>query len=373
MTAPAVAGLSVQILQENLARVVGIVERAINAKTTLPITLGVLLATDRGRVMVRATDLKIMITAWAGGKIDVEGATVVPAKLFGDLLATLPAVAVSLTLNERTLYLECARAKGKLQTMDAEDFPIGREVSGGSSFVIPAQMLARALEHTIFAAATTEDRPVLNGVCVRVSGGEMTMAAADGIRLSVYTSPVEGDADFILPLGAAREVQRIASGSHENVEVTVSPKAALFALTDLEITASLTEGTYPNYPQLIPADHRARVTIEAAAFKAAVRQAAVYAREGSGHIRMYVSSGQLRLTGRADEVGDGDILLDAEVEGEATRACLDVRYLHDLMGVLDGKLAIDFIDESHPVVFRRAEDASFTHVAMPMFVKWGDE
>ena len=72
--------MKVQVLQENLHRGLSIVGRAVATRSTLPITANVLVASDRGRLKLAATDLDLTMCAWVGAKIDEEGATTIPSR-----------------------------------------------------------------------------------------------------------------------------------------------------------------------------------------------------------------------------------------------------------------------------------------------------
>ena len=71
--------MKVSCLQENLAKGLSIVGRAVASKSTLPVLANVLLATDdEGRLKLSATNLEIGINCWVGAKVDQEGSTTVP-------------------------------------------------------------------------------------------------------------------------------------------------------------------------------------------------------------------------------------------------------------------------------------------------------
>ena len=70
-------------LQENLNKGLGIVGRAVAARTTLPITNNVLLATDQSRLKLVATNLEMAVSCWIGAKVEEEGTITVPARLLG--------------------------------------------------------------------------------------------------------------------------------------------------------------------------------------------------------------------------------------------------------------------------------------------------
>ncbi|MBI5565530.1 MAG: DNA polymerase III subunit beta, partial [Chloroflexi bacterium] len=78
--------MKVSSLQENLAKGLNIVGRAVAPRSTLPVLGNILLATDDKRLKMSATNLEIGITCWIGAKVDEDGATTVPARTFVDLV-----------------------------------------------------------------------------------------------------------------------------------------------------------------------------------------------------------------------------------------------------------------------------------------------
>ncbi|MCO5202740.1 MAG: DNA polymerase III subunit beta [Chloroflexi bacterium] len=381
--------MKVQVLQENLQRGLSIVGRAVATRSTLPITANVLVSTDRGRLKLAATDLDISICAWIGAKIDEEGATTVPSRLISDFVAQLPPTTVSLEVpqNGRQMRLECARNDSTINAMDAEDFPRIPEIRDGVTIQFDPKALRRAIERVEFAAATDDSRPVLTGVHLKTDGTRLTMAAADGFRLAVADitlpeSPSES-IEVIVPARALRELSRLVGETNEPVEMRVNPQRTqvLFAMTDVEMVAQLIQGTFPNYNQLIPAEYGTKVLVNVDEFKREARIAAIFARDGSGIIRLQMAPGdagmpgQLTISARADEIGDNEGKIDAKVEGEGSKIAFNSRYLQDVLNVLTGTVALEMTSPSSQGVFRPVDEngvsePGYVHVVMPMFVQW---
>lgn len=117
--------MKVTILQENLARGLSIVSRAVSPRSTLPVLANVLIATDEGRLRLSATNLEMGITCWIGAKIEEEGSTTVPARTFADLVGTMPDPQVILTLDTRTqtLNVRSGSSTNDIKGIDAQEFP----------------------------------------------------------------------------------------------------------------------------------------------------------------------------------------------------------------------------------------------------------
>ena len=376
--------MKVQVLQENLQRGLSIVGRAVATRSTLPITANVLLATDKGRLKLAATDLDISISSWVGAKIDEEGATTVPSRLIGDFVSSLPAATVSLEIPERSrqMKLECARNESTINAMDAEDFPRLTSITEGVTIELDPKALRRAIERVEFAAASDDSRPVLTGVHVKTDGTRLTFASADGFRLAVSDitlprAPSE-NIEIIIPARALRELGRLIGEVTEPVEMRSNPQRTqvLFAITDTEMVAQLIQGTFPNYSQLIPAEYNTRAIVNVDEFKREARIAAIFARDGSGIIRLQLAAGdggmpgQLTISARADEIGDNEGKIDAKIEGDPSKIAFNSRYLQDVLNALSGDVALEMTSPSSQGVFRPVNETDYVHVVMPMFVQW---
>ncbi|HEY4686505.1 MAG TPA: DNA polymerase III subunit beta, partial [Dehalococcoidia bacterium] len=184
--------MKVTCTQEALARGLGVVGRAVAARSPLPITANVLLTSDGGRLKLAATNLEITMSCWIQANIEEEGAITVPARLLTDFVGTLPNDRISLTVapRSRQVRLACARNEATIGGMDADDFPPAPVVKDGVSVQLDPKGLRQAIAQTVFAAATDDSRPVLTGVDTKFEGKLLTLAASDGFRLSVYKLPL---------------------------------------------------------------------------------------------------------------------------------------------------------------------------------------
>lgn len=376
--------MKVTCLQENLARGLGIVGRAVAMRSTLPITSNVLISTEHGRIKLAATNLDIALSCWIGGQIDEEGAITVPSRLLTDFVNSLPPEKISLTLAPRSkqVKLVCARNEATIGGMDAEDFPTIPAVEG-DTIELDAKMLREAIQQVVFSAATDDSRPVLTGVDLVVEGDQLTMAAADGFRLAVrhlkLKKKVGEKQEVIVPSKALSELNRLLQDQDDPVMMTFNAQKTqvLFQLKDIELVAQLIQGTFPDYSRLIPKEWGSRAVVEVRDFLQETKIASIFARDGSGIVRITFDAGedgtpgQMTVSARAEEIGDNTGMLDAQVEGEASKIAFNGRYLQDVLQVLDaGRVALETTGPSQPGVIRPLDNDNYVHVVMPMFVQW---
>jgi DNA polymerase-3 subunit beta len=372
-------------LQENLNRGLNCVGRAAAARTTLPITNNVLLATDQGRLKLVATNLEMAISCWVGAKIEEEGAITVPARLLNEFVASLPSDKIDINLSPRakTLQLKCARFEARISGINAKEFPPLPKAEDGISTKIEVEALRQGIGRVVFAAATDESRPVLTGVHSEFNNKVLTLAAADGFRLAVFNlsllSTTKERATAIIPARTLAELNRLATDQEEAIEIKLSTtkNQILFHLKDIELISQLIQGGFPQYSQLIPQSYSTRAVVDVSQFIRATKTASIFARDGSGIVRLVItpglksSQGKLSIAARSEEIGDDIGEIDAAVEGEEAKIAFNGKYLIDVLGVInEQKVALEITSPSSPGVIRPIGMDNYVHVVMPMFVQW---
>ncbi|MBI2304241.1 MAG: DNA polymerase III subunit beta [Chloroflexi bacterium] len=377
--------MRVSCLQENLSKGLGVVGRAVAGKTTLPMINNVLLSIDQSRLKLSATNLEIAITCWIGAKVEEEGAIAIPARLLSEFVNSLPNERIDMNLSprQRVLGLRCARFEARINGMDAEDFPPIPMIDEASIISLDPVGLRSAITQVVFAAATDDTRPVLTGVHFRLEGNQATLATADGFRLAIrklsLATPVAEKMEVIIPARSLSELNRLLGDETEPVQLAISAakNQVLFRLKNVVMVSQLIQGTFPNYNQLVPQSYQSRAVVTVSDFQRASRTASIFARDGSGIIRIQVtpggelSPGRMAISARAEEYGDNTGEIDATVDGEGAKIAFNSTYLMDVLGVIDEEeVALETTSPSSPGVLRPVGSESYLHVVMPMFVQW---
>lgn len=374
--------MKVTVLQTNLAHGLGIVSRAVSPRTTLPVLGNILVATDEGRLRLSATNLEMGITCWIGAKIEEDGSTTVPARTFADLVNTLPGEQVALTLdpNTQVLNVRSGTSTNDIKCIDAQEFPPLPVPDMEGALQINVMDFKEMIQQVVFAASVDEARPVLMGVLMKVDGDQITLAAADGFRLSVrkatLSSPVDRPVSAIIPARALAELARIASDGDQMIYM-VFPKErgqVVFRLKDVELSSQLIDGTFPDYEQIIPRGYKSRTLVSTAALLKACKQAEIFAREGSNVVRLNIKTGsnemessEVEISAQSEETGSNETIVEATVDGVGLLIAFNVKFLREALEVIKTpNVAIETTAPNAPGVVRPVGDDSFLHVIMPM-------
>ena len=375
--------MKVSCLQENLAKGLATVSRAVASRSTLPVLGNILIATDQGRLKLAATNLELAVTCWIGAKVDEDGATTLPARVLSDFVNSMPPDRIEMDLNVKTqtMHLKCARNDANIKGIDAQEFPIIPSLGDGKKISLEPDTLREMIEQTTFAAATDESRPVLTGVVAKFEKDQVTFGAADGFRLSVRHAPlsaaVEQPISVIIPAKALQEVARV-SGDQEDpivIAVTENKSQVLFKLTNTEIVSQLIDGQFPDFTRIIPDSHTTHTTVTTSELQNAVKASSVFAREAMNTVRLQIApanemgGGKVTITATSAESGDNVGDVDATVDGEAVEIAFNARYLADVLSVLRSpQITIETSSGASPGVFKAVGRDDFIHVIMPMHV-----
>ena len=372
--------MKLTISQQQLAHGLGIVSRAVSPRSTLPVLNNILLATEEGRLRLSATNLELGITSWIGAQITDEGSITLPARIFSDLINTLPAKNVDLSLNTQTqaVNVHCGTSNFDIKGIDAQEFPPLLSPDLSSGVKLNAADFKEMIRQVSFAASTDEARPVLQGVMMELTGNKITLAATDGFRISVrkatLSNPINNPVKVIIPARSLSELARIAIDGSEIVTMVVPEGRGqvIFCLKDSELVSQLIEGNFPDYNAIIPRGFKTRTVLSTSEFLKACKQTEIIARMGNNVIRLNIQPhedepGIVEFSSQSEEMGSGEVIKEATIEGPELLIAFNVHFLIELLDIIDTpNLILETNANNTPGMVSPVGDDSFKHIIMPM-------
>ncbi|MDO9545465.1 MAG: DNA polymerase III subunit beta [Pelolinea sp.] len=374
--------MKLTITQAQLAYGLGMVSRAVSPRSTLPVLNNILLATDEGRLRLSATNLELGITCWINADIEEEGSVTIPARIFSDLVNTLPGdkVSLSLTIRTQTLNIHCGASNFDIKGIDAQEFPPMPLPDLSSGVELNVTDFKDMIHQVSFAASSDEARPVLQGVLLEINDNEISLAATDGFRISVRTAELSASqanpVKVIIPARSLSELARIATDGKETITMVVPPDRgqAIFHMKNVELVTQLIEGVFPEYRAIIPRSFKTRTVISTQEFLKACRQAEIIAREGNYVIRLNLqpqegAPGAVEFSTQSEEMGSGEVIVDANIEGPELLIAFNVSFLSEVLEVIGTPNTILETNANNtPGLLTPVGNDSFRHVIMPMHI-----
>lgn len=377
--------MKLSVLQENLAKAVSLANkaRARANRSTLPVLSNVLLQANGDTLNVSANNLELGITVSIGAKVASSGEITVPAKLLADLVSSLPQERVDIQMNEETMSVDirCGRVQSNIKGIDAKEFHTV-VTTGNRITMFDGEILKQALGLVTFAASSEESRPIFTGVLFDIKSGSLSMAAADGFRLSVLNMPHEYDGEparFVIPARVLDVLRGAIGEDDEHIEMLLSlnERAVIFKLENLVLVSNTIQGDFPDYTRIIPQQHSTRTTVGAATMLKSVKLANLFSRDSANIVKLEIfppsddlDSGRIDFYATSAELGNNESGLDAGVEGNVCEVAFNGKYLVDVLSAVEApQIIIDTNGPGSPGVFRMYGRDDFVHVIMPMHIQ----
>lgn len=364
----------VSILQENLLRALTRTGRIVPAKPQLPILQNVLLSTEEGRVKVTATNLETTESVLIGAKIEKEGGICIPSRLFLDFVSSLPQSTVHLSVREGHLFINSERFQADIPGVAAEEFPPAKAREKTEPQVLDKEEIVTAINRVIFSAASDEGRPLLTGVRITQKDEEVQFVTTDGYRLSIKRLKlrVKEGLSLLIPGRALGEVVKVCAEEKESKEMHISgPEDGqlVFTVGDTEIRTRLIDGEYPNFEKIIPTKHNTRVFFEKASLLAAVKSAAIFARDNANIVRLTIENQTVTVSANTPQVGENRVVIEANVDGDGGDMAFNSRFLLECLTNFPGEeILFEMTGSLNPGVFKPVKDDSYLHIIMPVRV-----
>lgn len=376
--------MKVSLIQENLAKALLYINKAVSSRPNIPILANVLLETEKGKLKLSATNLDIGISTWIGATVAEEGKVTVSARMLSDFVNSLKKGKIELLQQNQTLVVKSVDNFAEFYIIPAEDFPRVPQIEGDALLEISAPLLADTFTKTAFAASTDESRPVLTGLLFKGFKKKLTIVGVDGFRLSKKEISLEADLgskDFeeIVPARAVSEVENLVkdiSGKDDTVKIYLlgNKNQMLFKVGDVELSTRLIEGKFPEYENILPKDHKIEFKAEKTDFADMLKVVSIFARNVVGNKTKFSLVGadsKLRLSTSVIDIGNNESEIKVkELEGDDFETAFNVKFLQDMVNTISGDILIFRTNgPTAPGVFIDPKDKDFVHVVMPMRVE----
>lgn len=244
-----------EVLLENL----NVISRGLPAKSPMPILTGIKLDVTTTDLYMTSSNTDISVETFVTDSslaIEKPGKTVVPGRFFIDIIRKINSKKVSLCLvDDKVLVIKADRGEYKLHIMDPLDYPNIDFVSLENPLVLPAERVKTLIKQTSFATATSEKKPILTGVHLKLDGTKLTAVATDSFRLSQTIMDVEEYKPFkiTVPNKSLDELSKAIDNYNENVTLYFSVNKLLVKFKNVLFQTRLLDGNYPDTSRLIPA------------------------------------------------------------------------------------------------------------------------
>jgi len=280
------------------------VSRVISTKNILPILENFLFQLKGTELTITASDLEsTMITRMELENAEGEGDIAIPARILNDTLKEFPEQPLTFQINLDTFGVDIISENGKYSIVGkpAEDYPKLPELKEDrvSELVLPAEMLLKGVNRTLFATADDELRPVMNGIFCELKTDSITFVSSDAhklVRYRRFDAKAQSDSSFILPKKPANLLKNVLGREDKDVEVRFDDKNAVVSLSNYTLICRLVEGNYPGYEAVIPKNNENKLTVDRLAFYNVLKRVSVFSNQASNLVKLKISANQMVIS-----------------------------------------------------------------------------
>ncbi len=313
----------------------------LNSNNTIPILDCFLFEINKKELTLSASDLETTITTIVNVESSDVGSIAIPAKTLLDSLVNLPEQPISFIIDKAKYSIKLKTETGAyhISGQNGEEYPKMPQLDSQSSIVIKSDVLANAINKTIFATGNDDLRPVMSGVFCQFSELNSIFVATDAHKLVRYTrtdAKAGVAASFIMPKKPLNVLKTLLTGVDDAVKVEFNKTNALFSFGNVNLICRLIDGKYPNYEAVIPKQNPNKLSVDRSLFLGALKRVSVFSNKATHQMRLKVTGSQLRISAEdLDFANDGTELLTCTYIGEDMEIGFNSRFLVEMVSNLD--------------------------------------
>ena len=359
--------------QQELAKALNTVSKAVSNRTTIPVLKGILLTAQGNSVILTSSNLDMSIRKEIDAVVDEEGSAVAAAKLFGDIIRKLPNETVFIEdEGMESLSISTSSSSFEVLTLPVDEFPeMGKREENDHAMVFDKELFKNMVRKTSFAASIDEAKGVLTGILTEMTQDKITMVALDGFRLALANEPMKNEEDrkFIISAKIMNEISRIITedDTTEDMNLYLGEKKAVIITGRTQIALRVMEGEFIDYRRIIPSDSTTKLVVNRELFLDSIERASLLAREGKNNlIKMTVRDDMMTITSRSEE-GNVREELAIDREGNEIEIGFNSKYMMDVIKEIDDETVTLHMKSSvTPCVVRPPEGDGYEYLVLPV-------
>lgn len=312
----------------------------INNNNTMPILDNFLFELSTNSLTISASDLETTVRGTLEVESDSEGSIAVSAKLLIDILKTFSEQPLTFLVKENNV-IEISSTTGNytLAYLDGEEFPRPVALSEASKVTMIGDVLATAVQKTIFAAGNDDLRPTMSGILFQFSENGLTFVGTDAHKLVKYERldiKANEVADFIMPKKPLNILKGILAGSETEVTIEYNESNAKFSFDDMEFICRLIDGKYPNYDAVIPKENPNKLILNRSQFYSSINRLSLFSNKTTHQVRLKIAGSSLVISAEdVDYSNKGEERFTCNYQGDDLEIGFNSKFLKEMINNLD--------------------------------------
>ena len=350
------------------------VSRAITNRAAIPVLQGILLKAEGFALTLTGYDMEMGITTTIECNVLIPGEMVLDAKLFGSMVARMPAGTVHVELDDNgTAVVRGGVAEFEVPAMLAGEYPMLPNPGAENTMTVKCGMLREMIEKTIYAVSQDDKNPAHTGELFVIEPGSLTIVALDGYRLAIIQRDVQCTRDIriIIPAKTLQELLKIMGGPDDDIKIDANRRYVVFTTNGYTIMSRLIEGEFLNYKSVIPDGCRSKVVVDCKQFIDTIERASLIITERlKNPLRITFAKDKITVRCQTTLGKVVDEFPPVKMEGDAVEIGFNNRYmLEALRNARSERVLLEINGPLSPVKMLPEEGKDFIYLVLPVRFK----
>lgn len=352
--------------------------KVLNTKNALSILDNFLFEIKGGKLVITGSDQENTMTALMDiMESDKDGEITINAKRLIDILKELPQQGITFEINDDTLEVTLKFQSGHFSFMgvSSDEYPrVQNNEDNRKELIIPAEVVRKGIETTLFAVSTDTLRPMMMGIYWDIHNDDITFVSSDTHKLVRYINrqiQPGMETAFIMPAKPSTILRNIIDSNETDIKISIGEKNATFDLGDFTLTTRFINGNYPKYNRVIPTDNPFTVSCDRGVLFNAMRRVALFSNLASGLVKLDITDNNIHLSAQdVDYNVSGEENVMCQYEGKDMTIGFKAPFMVEVLGNLKcDEVILKLCDPTRPGLFlpsSQKEDEDVLMLLMPM-------
>lgn len=330
-----------EVAKGDLLEALQMASSAIPSKTTLQILNNFHFRLQGNELQLTATDLDLTVLVRLEVQGHQDGALVLNAKKFLEVVRELPDRPIICTVDDFIMTLKSESGfQCNLAGFDPTEYPEIPTDEVRGQVAISAKDLGFLFAKTHFAVSTDfTTRVALTGLYLEHKGDQLIMVGTDGHRFGKAWIDAAGKSlpeGMILPPRTIQQVLKACAGGDEQVDVTIAASLVTFKHKNITVISKLIQGPYPDYERVVPQELSKAVVASREELMSVLRRVSTMAHSKTKQVKFTFQEGSLVLSARNQDIGgDSEETMPIEYMGKTFSMGFNGSFFLEVLRLMD--------------------------------------
>lgn len=364
--------MKIECLVDKLKDAVSKAEKIVGKTSTLNSLKSILFVASGNSLKIRSTNLSLGLEIELPAKIEVEGEVLINGEVINNTLMNLSSSDKNIKLEKvnENLFLNNKKTAITIKSISVEDFP-NIPVVEGDSFDIEISKFIDGIKSVFYSAAVNDIKPEISSVYIYSQEERLFFVSTDSFRLAEKSIKVGKNVDLeglIIPYKNIIEIIKLLADFKGEMKVFYNKNQVSFVLPGFYLTSRLINGSFPDYRQIIPKEHKTKAIILKKDLMEAIRLSNIFS-DKFNQIKIAVNPKDKKIEVYAinKDIGENKTLIEGVLEGEPIEINLNHKYILDcFQSINEDSVVIEMSEINRPMTIKGNGNRDFLYLIMPM-------